>query len=290
MKGYLAYRKGILQILQNKIRSNGIDIPAGSWHGETRDTYTHILPLADESNTRCSRVKAIKEYLGILIDENFLPTKSKGRGETLHPYSHHLNSSQLLCYSAFRGLLNEDHTPKEAFINLLWGLGIVISRNARCDFEFSDGLKWENGGEMEGTTFDFHIFDNDKEYFFEIKFTENGFGKAAKDDRHLQKIKDIYLNRIAGITDNTLSEEDCIQYYQLIRNIIRAGSESKTVIFITDANNPSTNNDISCFCKKFLTKSITKPLFWTWQEICAQWPADIEKPFQFVCFEDTASV
>lgn len=78
--------------------------------------------------------------------------------------------------------------------------------------------------------------------------------------------------------------------YQLIRNIIRADSESKTVIFITDANNPSTNNDISCFCNKFLTKSITKPLFWTWQEICARWPADIEKPFQFVCFEDTASV
>lgn len=41
MKGYQVYRKDILQMLQNKIRSNGIDIPAGSWHGETRDTYTH---------------------------------------------------------------------------------------------------------------------------------------------------------------------------------------------------------------------------------------------------------
>ena len=169
MKGYQAYRKDILQMLQNKIRSNGTDIPAGNWHGETRDSYTHILPLGDESNTRCSRVKANKEYLGILIDENFLPTKSKGKGETLHPYSHHLNSSQLLCYSAFRGLLNEDHTPKEALINLLSCFDIVISRNARCDFEFSDGLKWEKGGEMEGTTFDFHIFDNDKELLLSDK-------------------------------------------------------------------------------------------------------------------------
>lgn len=290
MKGYQAYRDGILQMLRNRIRSNGITISPGSWHGETRDTYTHILPLANGSNTRSSRVKAIKEHLGILIEENFLPTKSQRGGETLHPYSHHLNSSQLLCYSTFRGLLNEDHTPKYSLINMLFGFGIEISRNARCDFEFSDGLKWEKGGEMEGTTFDFHIFDNDKEYFFEIKFTENGFGKAPKDPRHLQKIKDIYLNRMSEITNKSLSEEDCIPYYQLIRNIIRADSESKTVIFITDAKNPSTNNDISCFCKKFLTNSITKPLFWTWQEICSQWPTDIEKPFQFVCFEDTASI
>ena len=46
---------------------------------------------------------------------------------------------------------------------------------------------------MEGTNFDFHISDGDKEYFFEIKFTENGFGKASNDDRHSQKIKDIYI-------------------------------------------------------------------------------------------------
>lgn len=97
-------------------------------------------------------------------------------------------------------------------------------------------------------------------------------------------------NRISEITKKSLSEKDCIQYYQLIRNIIREDSESKKVIFITDAKNPSTNNDISCFCKEFLTNSITKPLFWTWQEICAQWPAGIEKSFQFVCFEDTVSI
>ncbi len=67
------------------------------------------------------------------------------------------------------------------------------------------------------------------------------------------------MDRIARITNTSISVEDCIRHYQLIRNIIRANSESKTVIFITDAKNPSTNNDISCFCKNFLTKSITKP-------------------------------
>lgn len=259
MKGYKAYREKVLSALEERVRSNGTFIPAGEWHGETRDTYTHILPLLNGKNTRSNRVNAIKEYLRISIDENFLPAKSKRGGESLHPYSHHLNSSQLLCYSTFRGLLNEDHSPKDSLINLLSGFDIVISHNAICDFEFSDGMKWENGGEMEGTNFDFHISDGDKEYFFEIKFTENGFGKASNDDRHSQKIKDIYMDRIARITNTSISVEDCIRHYQLIRNIIRANSESKTVIFITDAKNPSTNNDISCFCKNFLTKSITKP-------------------------------
>ena len=163
MKGYKAYREKVLSALEERVRSNGTFIPAGEWHGETRDTYTHILPLLNGKNTRSNRVNAIKEYLRISIDENFLPAKSKRGGESLHPYSHHLNSSQLLCYSTFRGLLNEDHSPKDSLINLLSGFDIVISHNAICDFEFSDGMKWENGGEMEGTNFDFHISDGDKE-------------------------------------------------------------------------------------------------------------------------------
>lgn len=289
MKGYKKYRIDSVLKLSDEIRKNGRFIAPGRWQGEQRDTFTHILPFhpLDSKNTRTRRVEAIKNYLNISIDENFLPAKSEGRGESLHPYAHHLNSSQLLCYCVFRNMLTEDHAPKVPLIQLFASFGIKITSSARCDFEYNDGWIWERGGEMEGTSFDFHISDGDCEYFFEIKFTENGFGKAADDERHRLKIKDIYLPKIRRITLSDLSTDDCLKYYQLIRNVIRADSDLKKVVFITDANNPSTTNDIKEFRTKVLRSATYQPIFLTWQEIYNKWPNGVEKPFQFICFDNT---
>lgn len=289
MKGYKTYRERVLKKLSDeKDRKNGQTIAPGCWHGEQRDTFTHILPL-NGKNSRTSRVEAIKNYLGISIDENFLPAKLKERKESLHPYAHHLNSSQLLCYSVFRNMLTEEHTPKAPLIQLLAAFGIKITSSAQCKFEYNDGLKWEQRGEMEGTSFDFHISDGNCEYLFEIKFTENGFGRATDDKRHRKKIKDIYLPKIEKITRSEPSMNDCLKYYQLFRNVIRAAN-SKTVIFITDANNPATANDIKEFSEKFLGAATYQPKFLTWQEIYKKWPDGVKKPFQFICFDNPASI
>lgn len=282
------YRTKILDILSEEVRKNGQKIDSGFWCGKSKPEYRHILPI-EGKNTRRNRIAVINKYLGIKIDDNFLPSKSKGRGETLHPYVHHLNSSQLLCYNTFSNLLTIDHQPKPELIELFHSLGIEISESAICDFEFSDGWMWEKGNETEGTSFDFHIQDGEKEFFFEIKFTEDGFGRAKLDDRHIKKINDIYIKRIAEVTKlDDITQEECAEYYQLFRNLIRGNSDLKTIIFITDENNQSTKNDIENF-RLFLKDSPVNVQFLTWQQINNNWPKNVVKPFQFVCFDHPAS-
>lgn len=285
---FRVYRTKILGILSDEVRKNGQKIDSGFWCGKSKPEYRHILPIGGK-NTRRNRIAVLKKYLGIMIDDKFLPSKSKGRGETLHPYVHHLNSSQLLCYNTFSNLLTLDHQPKPELISLFHSLGIEISDTATCDFEYSDEWLWEQGNEKEGTSFDFHVKYGEREFFFEIKFTEDGFGKATMDDRHIKKIKDIYLDRVADITKHQVSVQECADYYQLFRNLIRGDSGRKTVVFITDAENERTNKDIADF-KKYLNDSSVTPLFLTWQQINAKWPNNLTKPFQFVCFENSASL
>lgn len=281
MIGYSKYRKNVLELLSNKVRENQI-IGPGAWHGEIRDTFTHILPIKSK-NSRSARIESIQHYLGVTIEDNFIPQKRPREKEPLHVYAHHLNSSQLLCYMAFRPFLTDSHNPTAEFVKLLSDCGINISENAYCEFEYSDGMMW--GDKAEGTSFDFHISDGDSEYFFEIKFTEDGFGKAEDSDYHIRKINDIYLDKIKNISGNSeISADDCLEYYQLIRNVIRGDRESKTVVFITDACNPSTNKDWKQFKDKMLQHPSVKVIPLTWQAINKNWPDGIEKPFQFVCF------
>ncbi|MDE6265892.1 MAG: hypothetical protein K2M07_00885 [Muribaculaceae bacterium] len=293
MKNYYKYRKKILELLSNKVRTDK-SINPGEWQGVIKNTYTHILPL-DGKNCRKSREDAIREYLEIEIKEDFLPRGKKGCKETLHPYAHHLNSSQLLCYATFQPLLEEEnigdatHHPKEELIKLIKDLLCIdISKDAKCKFEYIDDLKWEKRDgsiQPEGTSFDFHIADKNIEVFFEIKFTEFGFGKAKNDENHKEKIEDTYLFRVKDIVGKKVSKKYIIQNYQLFRNIIRSNSEKKLVVFITDNSNPKTSDDICKFDKDFLTSSHANVKFVTWQDICNNWPKDIAMPFQFTCFE-----
>lgn len=72
-----------------------------------------------------------------------------------------------------------------------------LSDDAQCEFEAVINLK-------EGTSFDFIAYDNNTEIRFEIKFTEDGFGKVKKtanQDQVVLIFKSIkrYINR--GLTN-----------------------------------------------------------------------------------------
>ena len=281
MRGYKNYREKIITALSNEARKNGKKIAPGCWKGVTKDSYTQILPLNGGKNTKEARRDAIQKYLGIKIDDKFLSKKG-----ALHQYAHHLNSSQLLCYMALRPLLTVDYHPTETMRTLLASITkncINISEEAQCDFEYNDDMKWEQKNEPEGTSFDFHISDIDKhEYFFEIKFTEEGFGKAKKDDEHERKFNEVYLGKIKDILNKEVTLDEGLKYYQLFRNIIRGDSDSKTIVFITDENNPATEEEIKNF-KEYLTGTNVRYLFLKWQDIYKELPLDFH-PFQFICF------
>ena len=283
MKEYKNYREKIITTLSKEARKNGKEIVYGCWKGETQDAYTHILPLNGGKNTKEARRDAIQKYLGIKIDDKFL-----SKNGALHQYAHHLNSSQLLCYMALRPLLIDDsktkyYRPTEALKMLLASQNINISECAQCEFEYNDHLMWKERNIPEGTSFDFHIKDNNHEYFFEIKFTEDGFGKAEKDDEHIQKFNELYLNKIEKVINKVISVEECVKYYQLFRNIIRGDSDSKTIVFITDKNNPATEEEIKIFSKEYLTDTTVRYLFLKWQDMYKELPLDFH-PFQFICF------
>ena len=165
------------------------------------------------------------------------------------------------------------------FINKAFG--IKIKTGAICSFEYSEKyypyiFEVDDGKEYEGTSFDFHIKDDDTEIYFEIKLTEPGFGKVLKPDIRHQKKAEQYVKYLPAIYKDVTAEM-MLKDYQIFRNIIRARNKNANVIFITDGKNPATNKDIARFIKRYGPLPVNVKFF-TWQEIASKYPCEL--PFQ----------
>lgn len=248
----------------------------------------HILPLFNKENSRVKRADAIRQYLGFDCTPYF-PKGFIG----LHQYAHHLNSSQTFCMMFFSKLMYNNHYATKLMVEFFKKVFLIdIHEGAECNFEYKEDddnknhqryrFKVLDEQEYEGTSFDFHIRDRNIEIFFEIKFTEDGFGKAKKDDsgRHECKAEQ-YLKLLPQPLKNNVTTDDILHYYQIFRNIIRAENEDKYVIFITDANNPSTKKDKCEFMEKFGKYLDSKHIiFETWQNLAETYQHFEELPFQ----------
>ena len=232
------YKKEVL-----KIEEKGIFRYRGEEH-----TKEHILPILSGKSIQ----NIVKEYnvLNCLKGEDFLIQKG------LHRYAHHLNSSQLMCYNFFRPYIiikERDKTcPNSALLDLL-SKYIAINQcdDAECHFEYEqEGDKYKK----EGTNFDFYLKSGETEVFFEIKYTEAGFGKC--DDRHKDKFARIYnelIENCPAIKESISFNDEFRKNYQLFRNSIRATDKNKYVIFIYDENNQYCKNQLDEFLKKYIT-------------------------------------
>lgn len=267
-KSYTVYRNSVVEQLVSAVGKTWND---GLWF-QTGTSLPHILPTKHTDDTRKNRenrAEAIKEYLGFDC-RKCLGDKLIG----LHPYAHHLSSSQLLCMMFFSNLMIDEHRVNKHRVNIGMisfakeVLGINISSAAQCYFEYTEKRKpyifeVEGKDEYEGTSFDFYIKDGDIEIYFEIKFTENGFSKAAMDSRHDEKITQ-YRKLLPSYLNKKPTDGEFRKYYQLFRNIIRSG-KNKYVVFLTDENNPSTEKEKTDFQELFGTSAYIK--FITWQDI-----------------------
>ena len=258
----------------------------------------HVLPVGKNYHKKVKITKGDK----IEAIENLLKVDISELESGLHKFVHHLSSSQLLCFMMFSKLTDKseescDRMAKPELVKLLSRLGIQISEGAVCQFEYSDGQKWN--AEDENTSFDFHIKDdkNNREIFFEIKFTECGFGKAKNDEKHRLKIDSLYipwLDRVKNSNPSLLKVwhikvADWICNYQILRNLIRVNGTNKICVFITDKHNPSTERDWVEFCKQFgPNNAMVRHI--TWQEIkghLIEILRETDLPFQFKCFNET---
>ena len=174
---------------------------SGTFRGQD---YSHILPK-DEIEKNLLQTD-FKEKLHATFSE----LKSKNQ---IHRYFHHLNSSQAFALNLFvpvmEGELYQDF------------LGKKIGNVSKAEFEHIEENSFEKN-ENRKTNFDFYICADKKNYFFEVKYTEDSFGKAKNDTSHQEKYKRTYKAELEKICSKSIDEKRFLKEYQLWRNLCHA--------------------------------------------------------------------
>ena len=163
----------------------------GKWWGNNRE-YKHILPI-DKSFKNIIKSNFHNELIN-LLDNN-----------SVHLGFHHLNSSQALALNLFGPLVKKNK------LNLI---DSNIMSKAIGKFEYIEN-------QNENTNFDFFINNLfGTNYYFEVKYSEEDFGKATDNETHKQKYNEIYEPELKKITQ--IKEIEFYNEYQLWRNILYA--------------------------------------------------------------------
>lgn len=194
-----------------------------------------------------------------------------------HRYAHHLNSSQIMCYNYFRPFIGDDGKKiTKDLVNILERLNVPIKMcdYSTCEFEYEQtSPEWSNEGSRK-TNFDFYVSSGEKEVFFEIKYTEYGFGTfdLKETDSHYKKFKNFYETKINNCPALYNGKIDFNEYYrknyQLIRNVIRVTDKNKYVMFIYDANNKKVKTQLESFINNNIKKEYKRNIIGvTWQEL-----------------------
>jgi hypothetical protein len=103
-----------------------------------------------------------------------------------------------------------------------------------------DSVAFEKVSELESgrgrkTNFDFYFeTEEGKKFYFEVKYTEDGFGQTIMDEEHVKKYHQVYeplIQNQPAIIDNCKDVKFFLEHYQLMRNLIHIDKNSY-VIFI----------------------------------------------------------
>lgn len=169
----------------------------------------------------------------------------------LHRFFHHLNSSQALCFNLFFPLIVE---RKLHLILDSVEIDRVAINYEKVAFEKRSSL--ESNFELS-TMFDFYFELNDEiRIYFEIKYTENGFGKAKKDEYHIRKYERTYkpiLQKHRHIDDKYKNIDFFLANYQIMRNLIHI-KQQNYVVFIYPLSNEKVHSQIENVYNNILIK------------------------------------
>lgn len=171
-----------------------------------------------------------------------------------HRFFHHLNSSQALCINLFFPLIakgREDIVLHFLDIGPVAGLKACFEKQS----EVEQAANNRNGGKLRRTNFDFHIEHSKGEVFFEVKYTEDGFGTAKADAEHKNKFQRIYLPLIEKsvfLTEGCRDESFFFSHYQILRNLVHL-SQTSQVVFLFPSANAAVNQEASTAYQQLLT-------------------------------------
>lgn len=197
------------------------NIANGFWRNKE---YSHILPDTQKE-------------LNILHSHRELFYKSTLSKIKYHIYFHHLNSSQAMCINFFYPLIKEQLLDN--ILNLMGLTTEVVDYNT-VQFEKNSHIEKSS----RATSFDFFFkTDSGKNIYFEIKYTEQEFGKAKKDKVHFDKYHYTYKNHCSAINPTFCNQDSFLDHYQLMRNIIHV-SENDYVVFVYPEDNNKIKNQV----------------------------------------------
>lgn len=266
---YTQFREKTIKHLSDWIIERNPGIARGEYRGKA---LRHVLPLAPGMSRRDAILDAICRYNvltdGVVFDKRVFPP------ERLHYLANHLTSSQILCYNFFRLFLPEEIctgrqirvTPAlRQWLAAALPEGVrPVADNAVCEFEYVFDAK-------EGTSFDFCITDGTTTILFEIKYTENGFGKERDDKGHNAKFDRLYsvLLKSQRTLRSDIGKDVFLKYYQLSRNAIHTNDDTWLVVMFPAANE-ACRKQFEKFCKECVSEHAgNRILCLTWEDAFA---------------------
>jgi len=211
----MKYQEKIKEHLSKYKKKKFPTLKNGHWRGKE---YGHILPSI------CGKLNLLETYRNEFLKDDLSNIK-------FHQGFHHLNSSQAMCINFFFPLIMDKKLE-------------IILQTLRFNNEKVKSVEFEKESDIDNkigqraTNFDFYIETvSGKKLYFEIKYTENEFGKAKSDNEHKKKYEQIYENA----AEKTLKQayntcEKFLENYQIMRNLIHVDSDSY-VIFVIPKDN-----------------------------------------------------
>ena len=238
----------------------------------------HILRMKDynsKGEQRNEQERVVREYnLLKIISQTSSKFLLKGK---LHQFAHHLNSSQIMCYNFFRPQIDDDKKVEEPLIKFLRDIGVTLNEYHEESEAYFEYIDKESKEPKRKTNFDFFIKIGETKVYFEIKYTENGFGSCKNDPEHQKKFH-YYEDEMkkCGIFKERVNDKGTTmcKYYQLIRNAVKVRDHSFVVI-ITDERNNSTKDDLDAFETEMLKDTKYRKCHFiriTWQKLCDKAP------------------
>lgn len=208
----------------------------GIWK-RNKKQYSHILPIDNSLDNLLPNYKSeLKDYI-------------RTQKIKLHPDFHHLNSSQAMCLNMFYPLFKEKKL--DLIVKALNLDNDSVNYDSVC-FEKESMIEKEKG--YRPTSFDFYFrTNNGKEIHFEIKYTEQEFGKAKRDKEHFDKYESVYKKQCFAIDSKYCNCDSFLSNYQLMRNIIHV-TENSYVVFLFPFSNIKIKQQAE-FAKSTLVKS-----------------------------------
>ncbi len=215
----MSYQDDLIAHLIEYKRSQLGAPPAGTYRYRGRQVdREHILP---DQAKRLNFIEETREEI-----ESFLRFNPQVK---LHRYFHHLNSSQAFAPNLFVPFFEGGSAASSALLNAFGQRSTLVD--------------WEPESvpdPAEGTNLD-AVWDTSDgvRTFCEVKLSERDFGKARSDPRHLDKLRRIYLPRLAQHMSPDLQDASSFfESYQILRNVWHlVGAPNGRLVFLTPRGN-----------------------------------------------------